>query len=212
MIARGLVGALALSVSLLASPALADPTTPAPAPEQGTPLNLRPSSPMSPASGSGGGFGWKLTAVAAIIGGAAWWLKRKTGAKLAPARAIKVVSRAAIGVRTELVVVEVEGQTLLLGVTPSSIQRLSILGAADPEEANATAPEEEATSPAEADASSTLGDRFGALLEGSLRRNTGIGLKKTLPAATTATTTTATRASAEPVEAQARGLISLVRR
>jgi flagellar protein FliO/FliZ len=74
------------------------------------------------------GFGLKLGVCALIVGGAVWLL-RKRGILAPPklAHPMTILGRTAIGVRSELLLVDVEGQKLLLGVTPSSISRLAVL-------------------------------------------------------------------------------------
>ncbi|MBM4376317.1 MAG: FliO/MopB family protein [Deltaproteobacteria bacterium] len=74
------------------------------------------------------GFGLKLGICAAIVGGAVWLL-RKRGILAPPKQAhpMTILGRTAIGVRSELLLVDVDGQKLLLGVTPSSISRLAVL-------------------------------------------------------------------------------------
>ena len=160
----------------------------------GTPLHLR-SSGLSSSESSGGGSLWKLGAFAAIIAAAAWYMRKKRGAlakAAGPTRAIQVISRASVGVRTELVMVEVDGMTLLLGVTPASVSRLAILGAGE----IATA-KEEATAPEEdAEPIAAIPERFGALLE---------GIKKSAAPRMVADEPT-------PVEPQARGLLALRKR
>ncbi len=88
----------------------------------GKPLELANETPTS-------GWWYKLLACGFIIGGAMWLLKRR---KLLPQQAEKqhsmtILGRTGIGVRSELLIVNVDGQKLLLGVTPSSIQRLAVL-------------------------------------------------------------------------------------
>ena len=153
---RRVVGLLTLAVSLLALPALADPAPTASA----TPLALRPAqaTESTPTTTTAGGVGWKLFAGAGAIALIAWAFKKQRARKHGPERPIRVVSRTSIGVRSDLLVVEVEGQLLFLGVTPGSIQRLAVLGA-EPVLAAEQASEEEAPA--------TLADRFGTLLEGS---------------------------------------------
>lgn len=214
---------MALTVPAFADPPPADPAQPpapatsamaapaaAPAPAStGTPLKLRSSS-ITGGESSGGGSLWKLGAFAAVIAGAAYWMRRKRGAlgkAAGPARTIQVLSRASVGVRTELVMVEVDGVTLLLGVTPASVSRLAILSAGEIEAAKDEQPEEESAEDKPVDR--RIPERFGALLE---------GIKK----ASAPRRGSASDGSFEPrlvvadepapVEPQARGLLALRKR
>jgi flagellar biogenesis protein FliO len=135
------VAALTLAVSALTSSvALADEAPPAPEPVKQTPLAVRPSKPLDLAPAPTGSRYGTALAVFALVGGAGLWLyKRKAaGRSGAPRRTITISARRAIGVRSELLVVEVDGQGLLLGVTPGNIQRLAVL----PDPAVAEAPAE----------------------------------------------------------------------
>jgi flagellar biogenesis protein FliO len=69
--------------------------------------------------------------VLAGLGGAAFWLKRKRGGKVAPsvAPAIRVVSSTRVGPKAHAVVANVAGRVVLLGVTDHSVQRLAWLDA-----------------------------------------------------------------------------------
>lgn len=102
---------------------------PAPAPAS-APLQLRPSPTLEtkpPATGFG--VGYKLAAIAAVFGGALLLFRRKQGVTFNVGASIKprVVGRTSIGMRSEVVVIEVEGQRLVLGVTPSQVTTLSVL-------------------------------------------------------------------------------------
>ncbi len=94
------------------------------------PLSLRrandkPLELLAPAPSSG--LGYKLLACALIVGGAAWLLKRRGQKPKVAEAAMSIVTRTSIGVRSELMLVTVDGQRLLLGVTPGSIARLAVL-------------------------------------------------------------------------------------
>lgn len=79
------------------------------------------------------GLGTKL-GLCALVGGAAFWLVRsrlaargeRNGASKQGDKP-RVLSRTAIGLRHEVVVIEVEGQRFLLGVAPGSIASLGLL-------------------------------------------------------------------------------------
>jgi flagellar protein FliO/FliZ len=168
---------MSLGVILLAGPAPAKAFA-----EPEHPLNLRHDSGALEPSGSTGGI-WKLALLGVAVGAGVWFFRRKAKTIAPTPHDIRIVSRASIGVRVELVVVEVEGQRMLVGVTPSSVQRIASLGD-EPraDEAIAHAPEPD------------IGERFGALIEG------------------TRTVTIRKRERDEAVEAQARGLLDLVKR
>lgn len=149
-----LVTALALGVSALSFPAFAEGNTP-PTPAQGTELTLRPSKPLELAPPqSSTSTGTKLLFAACAIGAVVFWFKRKgqPGAKTAPR--LRVAARAQLGLRNEIVVVEVDGETFLLGVGPAGVQRIADLGT--PHEAPAEEPAREKDSAIE--------DRFERLL------------------------------------------------
>lgn len=137
------VGLLAPTAALAADGTEA-PAAPADVAKEASPgLPVRPSRPLvlnqeAPSSG----WGFKAFAAAVVAGGAiVVWKRKKTMAR--PGRepqALRVVRRASVGVRSELVVVEVEGKRLFLGVTPNAINTLAVL--ADEDEALASAHDE----------------------------------------------------------------------
>jgi len=95
-------------------------------------LGVRPAHPLTlaPARESSD-IGTKLAVMVVIAGAAfAFWKKRKNGGKVqgkSQTHTLNVTARARVGLRAEIVIVEVDGQTLLLGVTPQTIQTLSTL-------------------------------------------------------------------------------------
>lgn len=126
-----------LALAEHANPA-APTTSPAAEPEsspkpQGTPIQLRPNGPQEAGSSTTTNMGLKLLAVAAVLGGAALFLRRRKNtlmtAGATPGRSFspKVLGRTSIGMRSELLVVEIDGQKIVLGVTPSSVSTLTIL-------------------------------------------------------------------------------------
>jgi flagellar biogenesis protein FliO len=94
-----------------------------------TPLGVRPSKPLTLAPEStSSGIGWKLAFAAAAVGLGVWGMRKRNAQKRnAPKHAIDIVSRKALGVRSELLVVTIDDQTFLLGVTPTSIGMLTTL-------------------------------------------------------------------------------------
>lgn len=122
---------------------------PPPAAEPG-PLQLRPehqtafASGSAPASSSSSLPNWILGLLG--IGGLAFVAFKKNKDKKSQSRptpTLKVRARAAMGSRSSVVVVEVEGQALVLGVTPHTISLLTTLedvGAADAGDAMVRAP------------------------------------------------------------------------
>jgi flagellar biogenesis protein FliO len=108
----------------------ATPLPAAPAAPEATPLSLKGDpKPLTLAEESPtSGIGYKLLLVAALAGAVVIVLKRKK--KMAAPEAVpqlRVLTRASLGMRSELVVVEVDGTRLLLGVTPASIHALGDL-------------------------------------------------------------------------------------
>lgn len=69
-------------------------------------------------------LGLGLLAVVAVIYGCAWLIRRMNGMTGMNNNAIKVVSVLAIGARERIALVEVGGQQILLGITPSTIRTL----------------------------------------------------------------------------------------
>jgi flagellar protein FliO/FliZ len=118
-----------------ASPAEA-PAAPGP---EATPLTPRPSRPLTLAPRSEGTpIGWKLLAGVGVAVAAGLWIRKRRGSKAQPAGArIEIVGRTAVGMRSELLVVDVEGARLLVGVSPSALQTLAVL---DPAETRVGAP------------------------------------------------------------------------
>jgi flagellar protein FliO/FliZ len=140
------------------APAVAPGTSPAPT---STPLSLRPGKPIELAQEPlHGSTPWKVAFVLALVGGAALYLRRRAAPREARLPELTIVRRASLGLRNELVVVNVEGQRLLIGVTPHSIQSLAILDADDAQ----MQPSAPATR-----AGSTLGERFAAMLDTASR-------------------------------------------
>lgn len=134
--------ALAPAPQLAPPPAPIDATTATPLAVRATPatpLTLTPSS-------SGVGIGYKLLALLMVGGGIAFYVHKKRSALRSPAleSRIDILSRVGLGVRTELVVVEVQGTRLLIGMTPSAIQTLLVL---DAHEAVAEAVDDEPARP-----------------------------------------------------------------
>lgn len=71
-------------------------------------------------------LGLGLLAVVAVIYGCAWLIRRMSGMTGMNNSAIKVVSVLAIGARERIALVEVGGQQILLGITPSTIRTLQV--------------------------------------------------------------------------------------
>jgi flagellar biogenesis protein FliO len=170
---RRLAIALALAATTLTATAAADApdapvlvqgsTAPATAASSSgsTPLSLRPSKAIELApEPAHGALAWKVAFVLALVGGAALYLRRRATPIEARMPELTIVRRAAVGLRSELVVVNVEGQRLLIGVTPHTIQSLAILDADEPHAQLAAAPPRGA---------SNLGERFAAMLDTASR-------------------------------------------
>ena len=94
-----------------------------------TPLPVRPSRPLSLARVNHGPVdSWKFLAGFAGLAAALWyWKRRVPSASASPAPELQVVRRATLGNRGEVVVIDVAGQRMLLGVTPTSVQMLTML-------------------------------------------------------------------------------------
>jgi flagellar biogenesis protein FliO len=163
--------------------------------ETGTPLVLRPSKPLELAhEPPPSSMGWKLVALAAILGGAAYYARKKLWVKPAEDGQLTIVRRATVGFRSELLVVNVEGQRLLLGVTPNSIQSLAVLDAEEPSPAVLDRPAP----------SQSFGDRFTAMLNAAENQSANQSASRVQSAGTTAVAASATAASAEKPAPRAR--------
>ena len=81
----------------------------------------------APATPSLFGAVFALLLVLALIVGLGWLLKRMPGSGFRPAEGMKLVASLNVGARERLVVVEVNGQQLLLGVTANGITTLHVL-------------------------------------------------------------------------------------
>jgi flagellar protein FliO/FliZ len=221
VIRSGLVAmGVALAATVLTQPASAqqdlprDTSSPTADTAIATPLALRASKPLELSQEpQHAGLGWKIVAVVAILGGAAFYLRKRVIPKRSGDEALTIVRRAPIGLRSELLIVNVEGQRLLIGVTPHTIQSLAILDG------------EEAVGPVGAEGASqgpsALGDRFAAMLKAADPRD---GARGQEPArrhdSGSAAVSTAESHRADPPDAardaalagQARGLVGLRRR
>ncbi len=185
MSARSLATTLTISViALTPSLALADDESfvgppPQLAPQQGeqTPLELRPQRPLETAPAQSGSSAWMKIGLCGLVAAGAFLLyRRKRGVPVAAGPSLRVAARTAIGVRSELIVVDVDGQRLLLGVTPSSVRTLSIL-TGEPASATASGEVDEPVTPAPG----TLGTHFERLLARA-REDDGVAtLRETAP-------------------------------
>jgi flagellar biogenesis protein FliO len=153
--------------AMAAAPAPAMPAQAAVGPEQPqapvTPLSVRPSLPtqlsLAP-SHEGLGLGYKVLAFAVVAGGLVLYARKKRGGRLldAPKSRIDILARSGLGVRSEVVVLEVDGTRLLVGMTPNAIQTLAVLDASAAE--NREVAEEEDIAPRTND----IGERVRTLL------------------------------------------------
>lgn len=148
------LAAMVLAPAVHAEPDPAPPVAPVDAP---SPLGLRPSKPLELAREPEHlTLGWKLVGVLVILGATVVYFRRRAGAKGPRDLGLTIVRRTTIGLRSELLVVNVEGQRLLLGVTPHSIQSIAVLDSEAP-----------AAPPALAEES--LGDRFAGIIDAAER-------------------------------------------
>jgi flagellar protein FliO/FliZ len=69
-----------------------------------------------------------VSAVLALVAGAAYLLRRGALGRLAGSGAIKVETAVTLGERRSLVIVAVEGRRLLLGLTPTHMSLVTELG------------------------------------------------------------------------------------
>ncbi|MBL8608177.1 MAG: flagellar biosynthetic protein FliO [Myxococcales bacterium] len=97
---------------------------------EGQPLNLKPPQPLNLAPESAG-TPWyvKLFAFFGVAGLGAWFWRRHR-ARTSPdfgAAKLRILSRATVGARTELLVVDAGGTRVLLGVTAQTVSTLAVL-------------------------------------------------------------------------------------
>lgn len=172
----------------------------APEPVSATPLVLRPTRPLATApEPTHASTGWKIAAACIVLAGAAFWLRKRMqpAGLVAPNVPLAIVRRTPVGFRSELVVVDVEGQRFLLGVTPHSIQSLATLdGDSQPDVAAAAA------------GGSTVGDKFSAMLDSAGRR-TSLRDRAEPPASVVAPAAAPAAHDDLDVAGQARGLLAL---
>lgn len=172
--------ALAAAIGLTGATAFADEAaapTPAPATSAAsTPLQTRPPKQLQLAPQSEGTpIGYKLLAGAVVVAGAVVYVKKKQQKGVTKDKkkksAIDILARSSIGVRNELLVVDVEGTRLLVGMTPGSMNTLAVLQT--PEgvvgEESPFMGEEKYMAPAEIAAASTADVAPAAAMRPSLR-------------------------------------------
>lgn len=131
--------ALASVMTLTAAVASADqPAAPTPAPAASnaapaaTPLQTRPAKKLelSTMKDESTPIGYKLLAGAIVVAGAIVYVKKKKGGITKNTKkksSIDLLARHSVGVRSEVLVVEVEGTRLLVGMTPGSMNTLAVL-------------------------------------------------------------------------------------
>ncbi|WP_292276689.1 flagellar biosynthetic protein FliO [Marinobacter sp.] len=111
----------AASLLLWAAPVIAEETAKAPQNAAAKTVGNAPDT-MGTLLSLGAG----LLAVIAVIYGCAWIIRRMNGMTGMNNNAIKVVSVMAIGARERIALIEVGGQQILLGITPSAIRTLQV--------------------------------------------------------------------------------------
>lgn len=112
---------MAASLLLLVAPVMAEETAKTP---QNAAAETTANAPDT--LGTMLSLGAGLLAVIAIIYGCAWIIRRMNGMTGMNNSAIKVVSVMAIGARERIALIEVGGQQILLGITPSAIRTLQV--------------------------------------------------------------------------------------
>lgn len=94
----------------------------------GTPLPVRQSRPLSLAPVSATGDGWKVVfGFATIAAGLYYWKRRNAAVDPSSGPELRIVRRTPLNDRGELLVIDVAGQRMLLGVTSGSVQHLASL-------------------------------------------------------------------------------------
>ncbi len=82
-----------------------------------------------------------LLLVLGLIIGLAWLLKRMPGSGFRPADGLRVVASLTVGTKERVVVVDVNGEQLLLGVSPGGVRALHTLATPMPETPSARLPD-----------------------------------------------------------------------
>ncbi len=104
--------------------ATADPRSAA----RGTPLPVRASRPLALAPTAPSGDGWKVVfGFATVAAGLFYWKRRGATADPSSGPELRIVRRTPLHDRGELLVIDVAGQRMLLGVTSGSVQHLASL-------------------------------------------------------------------------------------
>lgn len=118
------------------------PATDAPRPRAGTPIPVRPNRPLSLATASPRNDSWKLlVGFAGFAVALFYWKRRAPSADASDGPELRIVRRTTLHDRGELLVVDVAGQRMLLGVTAASVQHLATLdGVEEPAASAAPAP------------------------------------------------------------------------
>jgi flagellar biogenesis protein FliO len=203
------VTALALFAGDLTRTASADPTPPAPDPSSDavtqTPLQVRPSKPLvlepSPPASN---VGWKLFAMVSIAGAGFWLWKRRAARPVTfQVPQLAILRRISLGVRSELVLIELDGQRLLLGVTPHTVQNLYIVPDASAEETTDDGEDRE---------TATYGRRLAGMIgavEEARTEGSAAPASPVQPKRSKRTGRAVAEPIAMPVEGQARGLAAL---
>lgn len=95
----------------------------------GTPLTVRPNRPLAlNTEHRGAQESWKLVLGLGVLGLAGWaWKRRQGHGPTTMGPELQIVRRASVSDRGELVVVDVAGQRMLLGVTPNSVQQIAVI-------------------------------------------------------------------------------------
>ncbi|WP_458524996.1 flagellar biosynthetic protein FliO [Onishia taeanensis] len=114
-----------------------------------------------------GKVGLSLAVILAVIVFGSRLVRRLGGSGTRAGRGVRVVSSAAVGQRERVVIVEVEGTWLVLGVGGGQVNKLHELEAPPPAEAPAS------VSPASGEGDQGFAERFAS----ALRHNTGAVLK-----------------------------------
>lgn len=185
---------------------------------EGQPLTLKPPQPLNLAPESAG-TPWyvKLLAFLGVAGLGAWFWRRQR-ARSAPdfgAAKLRVMSRATVGPRTELLVVDAGGTRVLLGVTAQTVSTLAVLPDEGEEPAAERADEDEDDGRVSGEEPIKLPfDSFADRARALLGAPTPSELPPTAPAPATTPppprrprpAPAPARAQPAPVEGQARGL------
>jgi flagellar protein FliO/FliZ len=114
-----------------------------------------------------------LVAVLGVMGGIAWLLKRHGGVRMNATAPVKIVGGIPVGNREKILVVEVAGQWIVVGVAPGRVTTLATMPRPNPTVVQADAAMAAALSDADASGASPPPKSFSAWLKQTIENRHG---------------------------------------